>query len=91
MDTHIATDVRELRARRSARARAVLALGPLTVLAGVVWALVQPHRLTLLNPQGEGFWALVVEAPLLVIAVGVVFHVLVARGIVEDVETTAPE
>jgi hypothetical protein len=76
----------ESSARRSARALAVLALGPLAVLAGVVWALFQPYRLTLLDPAGQGFWWLVAEPPLYVIAVGVFFHFGIAPGVVADLE-----
>ena len=72
-------------ARRSARARIVLSLGPATVLAGVLWALLQPYRITLLDP-GRGFWWLVVQPPLLVIAAGALFHHVVARGVVADLE-----
>ncbi|HMB18505.1 MAG TPA: hypothetical protein VKO41_04235 [Gaiellaceae bacterium] len=74
----------ELAGRRAAAARLVLSLGPATILAGVVWALIQPYRVTLLTPQGEGFWWLAVEPPLLVVVVGVVFHFAVARGLVRD-------
>jgi hypothetical protein len=74
------------RLRRSARALTLLSLGPLTVLAGVVWALVQPWRVTLLHPRGQGFWWLVVEPPLLVILAGLVFHLLVAQPLVRDLE-----
>ena len=70
--------------RRSRTAVAVSLLGPLTVLAGVIWALAQPYRLTLLDPAGHGFWSLAVEPPLLVVLVGVLFHLLVAPGVVED-------
>jgi hypothetical protein len=84
LNTHYATsEIQEVRSRRSARAYAVLALGPLTMLAGVVWAFAQPWRVTLLHPHGEGFWWLVVEPPLLVVAVGVAFAVI-AHGIVRD-------
>ena len=72
------SELRQVRTRRSARALAVLALGPLTMLGGVVWAFVQPWRVTLLHPHGEGFWWLVV-------AVGVFFAIL-AYGIVRDLE-----
>ena len=83
---HLATsELQQVRTRRSARALAVLALGPLTMLAGVIWAFVQPWRVTLLHPHGEGFWWLVVEPPLLVVAVGVFFSFL-AYGIVRDLE-----
>jgi hypothetical protein len=84
--TQYATDFPRTRTRRSARAIAVLSLGPLTVAAGIVWALLQPWRITLLHPFGQGFWWLVVEPPLLVVAVGVVFYALVARPLVDDLE-----
>jgi hypothetical protein len=71
---------------RSLRARAVAALGPLTMLGGVGWAFLQPYRITLLHPLGQGFWWLLVEPPLLAIAVGVVFAVFVAPGVIEDLE-----
>jgi hypothetical protein len=73
------------RTRRTARALAVLSLGPLTMLGGVVWAFLQPWRVTLLHPRGQGFWWLVVEPPLLVVAAGLVFA-LIAQGIVRDLE-----
>ena len=72
--------------RRSARARMIWALGPATMLAGVVWAFLQPYRITLLHPHGQGFWWLVIEPPLLVVLVGVVFSLFVAPGVVEDLE-----
>jgi hypothetical protein len=74
----------EVPVRRSVRARAVSTLGPLTVAAGIVWALVQPYRVTLLHPRGESFWWLAVEPPLLVVAVGLLFHFLVLPGLLED-------
>jgi hypothetical protein len=76
----------ELPQRRPWRVRAVSALGPLTALAAVVWALLQPYRITLLHPHGQGFWWLFVEPPLLVLLVGVLFHVLVVPGLLEDLE-----
>jgi cytochrome bd-type quinol oxidase subunit 2 len=85
MNAEIATELRE-RARRSARALVVSALGPVTVVAGLAWAVVQPYRLTLLHPRGESFWWLAVEPPLLVVLVGVLFALVVAPGIVEDLE-----
>jgi hypothetical protein len=71
---------------RTARARAIALIGPLTMVGGVVWAFLQPYRLTILHPHGEGFWWLFVQAPLLVVAVGVVFALLVAPGLIEDLE-----
>jgi ABC-type amino acid transport system permease subunit len=64
----------------------VSALGPLTVLAGVIWAIVQPYRLTILHPVGQGFWWLFVEPPLLVIAVGLFFYFAIVPGLLEDLE-----
>jgi hypothetical protein len=86
LSTQLATEVPRERTRRSTRALAVYALGPLTVVAGLVWAIVQPWRLTLLHPHGQGFWWLVVEPPLLVAAAGILFHVLVSRSLLEDLE-----
>jgi hypothetical protein len=71
---------------RTARARVIAAIGPLTMVAGVVWAFLQPYRLTILHPHGEGFWWLVVQPPLLVVAVGVGFALLIAPGLIEDLE-----
>jgi hypothetical protein len=73
-------------ATTSARVRVVLALGPATAAAGVVWAFVQPWRLTLLDPHGQGFWWLVAEPPLYLVLVGVLFRVLIARALVQDLE-----
>jgi hypothetical protein len=71
---------------RTHRARAVSVLGPATALAGLVWAVVQPYRLTLLHPHGQGFWWLFVEPPLLVILVGLLFHLVVVPALLEDLE-----
>ena len=76
----------EVPLQRTARARIVSALGPLTALAGVVWAILQPYRLTVLHPRGQGFWWLFVEPPLLVIAVGLLFYFAVVPGLLEDLE-----
>jgi len=83
MSTQLITE-RAAARTRSARARAVGLLGPLTMLGGVVWAFLQPYRITLLHPHGEGFWWLVVEPPLLVVGVGIVFALFVAPGLIED-------
>jgi ABC-type amino acid transport system permease subunit len=72
--------------RTTARARIMSAVGPATALAGVIWALVQPYRITLLHPRGQGLWWLVVEAPLLVVAVGLFFHFVVVPGLLEDLQ-----
>ena len=79
----------EVPLRRSARARVVQTLGPLTIVAGIVWALLQPYRVTLLHPGGESFWWLAVEPPLLVVAVGLLFHLVVLPGLLKDLEDAA--
>jgi hypothetical protein len=91
VNSHVAIETARPRARRSPRAVAVSALGPLTVLAGLVWAFVQPYRVTLLHPRGESFWWLVVEPPLLVMAVGVAFALLVVPGLLEDLAAAEEE
>jgi hypothetical protein len=75
-----------VRERRSARARAISALGPLTALGGVAWAFAQPHRVTLLHPRGQGFWWLVIEPPLLVVVAGLAFWLVVARPLLADLQ-----
>ena len=76
----------EVPRQRTARARLVSALGPLTALAGAIWAIAQPYRLTILHPHGQGFWWLFVEPPLLVIVVGLFFYFAVVPGLLEDLE-----
>ena len=73
-------------AHRTWRSLALSAIGPLTVLAGVAWALVQPYRVTLLDPGAHGVWDHLVQPPLLVVAVGALFHVAVARPLVRALE-----
>ena len=90
MSAELVTEL-EARSRRSARERVVVSLGPLTVAAGIVWALVQPYRVTLLHPVGESFWWLAVEPPLLVILVGILFALLVAPGVLEDLREAEEE
>jgi hypothetical protein len=86
MESHFATEaVAQLR-RRSLRAAAVNLIGPLTMLAGVAWAFLQPDRLTILHPHGQGFWWLLSEPPLYVILVGLGFALLLAPALLEDLE-----
>jgi len=78
--THRAKSADEPRvARRAARVLAIEAIGPLTVLGGIVWAFAQPYRVTFFYPEGKGAWDWLVQPPLLV--------VLVAPGIVDDLES----
>jgi hypothetical protein len=66
------------------RQLAIEAIGPLTALCGVVWAIAQPYRITFFYPQGKGFYDFLVQPPLLVVAVGVVFSLTIARGLLRD-------
>jgi hypothetical protein len=81
-----AAQLEATRARHSARANVIAAIGPTTLLAGLVWGFLQPYRLTFLHPHGESFWWLAVEPPLLVMLVGVLFAAIVAPGLIEDIE-----
>jgi hypothetical protein len=86
VESHIVTEVPRVRAYRSLRARVVTLLGPLTAAGGVAWAFVQPYRITLLHPRGQGFWWLLIEPPLLVVGVGVLFALVVSRPLLADLE-----
>ena len=86
MDSQLASRIPATAEYRNPRARAIGLLGPLTVAAGIGWALVQPYRLTLLHPHHQGFWWLVIEPPLLVVLAGLVFALLVARPLLADLE-----
>ncbi|HEY7730418.1 MAG TPA: hypothetical protein VH950_05900 [Gaiellaceae bacterium] len=70
--------------RTALRILAIEALGPLTALAGVVWAIAQPYRITFLHPEGKGFYDFLVQPPLLVIGVGAFFSLVIARGLLRD-------
>lgn len=86
MNAELVTELERPLQRTTARARIVSALGPAAALGGILWALVQPYRVTLLHPHGQGFWWLFVEPPLLVIAVGLFFHFFVVPGLLADLE-----
>lgn len=73
-------------ARKTLRVVAVEAIGPLTILGGIVWAFAQPYRVTFFYPDGKGFWDWAVQPPLLVVLVGLLFSLLVAPGLVDDLE-----
>jgi hypothetical protein len=80
------TYARELPQARTRRAQAISLLGPVTIAAGFIWAIAQPYRLTILHPHHQGFWWLLIEAPLLVIVAGVFFALVVARPLLMDLE-----
>jgi hypothetical protein len=73
--------------RRQRRTVAVQLLGPLTMVAGVVWAIAQPYRIAFLYPDGKGFYDYIAQPPLLVVLVGLAFLLLIAPGLVEDLES----
>lgn len=93
MSSQIATSIKHRTVRRARsgmrrqrRIVGVQLLGPLTILAGVVWAFLQPWRIAFLYPDGKGFYDYVAQPPLLVVLVGLVFVFLVAPGLIEDLE-----
>lgn len=93
MSSQIATTIRQRAIRRprsvnwrQRRIVGVQLLGPLTILAGVVWAIAQPWRIAFLYPAGKGFYDYVAQPPLLVVLVGLVFVFFVAPGLVEDLQ-----
>ncbi len=84
MNTEYVSQLKESVARRTPRMVAIEALGPLTMLGGVVWAIAQPYRVALFHPAGKGFYDWLVEPPLLVVAVGLLFAAVIVPGILED-------
>ena len=84
MSTEYVSQLEESVARRTPRMVAIEALGPLTMLGGVVWAIAQPYRVALFHPAGKGFYDWLVEPPLLVVAIGLLFAAVIVPGIIED-------
>jgi hypothetical protein len=78
---------REEVARRSARALMIESLGPLTILGGIVWAIFQPYRIVFFDPAGKGLYDYLVQPPLLVIGVGLLFALVIAPGLLEDLRS----
>jgi len=91
MDTELAGTLEERTARRTLRTVTIEAIGPLTMLGGVIWAIAQPYRLAILHPHGKGVYDWIAQAPLLVVLVGVFFAGVIAPGIVEDLRGGADE
>jgi hypothetical protein len=56
------------------------------MLAGIVWAIAQPYRIIILEHQGKSVYELVVQPPLLVVAVGLLYALVIAPGLVADLE-----
>lgn len=86
MDSSYTRDVPVEQVRHTWRVQTVSLLGPVTAAAGLIWSFLQPERLTLLHPRGQGFWWLVLEPQVLVVAVGLVFTLVVARPLLADLE-----
>jgi len=86
VSSEVATGIPERDERRSARVLGVQLLGPLTILAGIVWAIAQPYRIAFLHPHGKGVYDFLVQPPLLVVLVGAAFALLIAPGLVQDLE-----
>jgi hypothetical protein len=80
------TFVTEAAQQHDLRAHSISLIGPLVAAAGIVWAILQPDRITLLHPHGQGFWWLVVEPPLLIVVAAIVFALVVARPLLADLE-----
>jgi hypothetical protein len=56
------------------------------MIGGLVWAIAQPYRIAFLYRDGKGLYDYLVQPPLLVVVVGVLFMVLIAPGLAEDLE-----
>lgn len=81
-----AARLRSQAARRQLRVAAIQLIGPTTILAGVVWAIAQPYRIAFLHPEGKDLYYFLVQPPLLVVAVGLAYALLIAPGLVRDVD-----
>jgi len=79
---------RETVERRSLRVLAIESLGPLTILGGVVWAIFQPYRIVFIDHAGKGFYDYLVQPPLLVIGVGLLFTLAIAPGLIADLRSS---
>jgi hypothetical protein len=86
MDAELVRRGAQARTKHSWRHTAVSALGPLTALAGLVWAIIQPYRITLFDPDRHGFWYIAIQPPLLVILAAAIFHFWVVPSLLADLE-----
>ena len=91
MDGELVGRSARVRTKQTRRHTAVSALGPLTALAGLIWALLQPYRVTLLDPYGQGFWYLAIQPQLLLVLIAALFHFLVVPGLLHDLEEVEGE
>ena len=91
MSSEIATSGQERAERRRGSRRAwrvftIQLLGPCTVFTALVWAVAEPYRIVFFESGAKGFYDYVLEPPLLVAVVGLLFAVLIAPGLAEDLE-----
>jgi hypothetical protein len=86
METPLVQHIPATAAAHTARAHAVSLIGPATIAIGLIWGILQPHRLTILHPRGQGIWWLLLEPPLMVAAAGVIFALVVAKPLLADLE-----
>ena len=63
-----------------------LAVLGVSVALGAIWGILQPYRVTLLHPRGQGVWWLLIEPPLLVAVAGLIFALVVAKPLLSDLE-----
>lgn len=75
--------------RHRLRAVTIQLLGPLTMLAGAVWAIAQPYRVVFLHPDGKGLYDFLFQPPLLVVVVGLLYTLLIAPELVSDLDREA--
>jgi hypothetical protein len=78
---------RETVERRTGRVLAIESLGPLTILGGIVWAIFQPYRVVFFHRADQGFYDYLVQPPLLVIGVGLLFSLAIAPGLIDDLRS----
>jgi hypothetical protein len=79
---------REQAEQRSARVLAIECIGPVTILGGIVWAIFQPYRIVFFHPAGHGLYDYLVQPPLIVVGVGLLFALVIAPGLIDDLRSS---
>ncbi len=72
---------------RAGRELAIESLGPLSILGGIVWAILQPYRIVFFSSSDHGVYDYLAQGPLLVIGVGLFFTLVIAPGLIEDLRS----
>lgn len=70
--------------RKTARILAIEAIGPLTIVGGIVWAIAQPYRIAFIHREGKGFYDYLAQPPLLVVLVGLLFALVITPALADD-------